>query len=67
MTRNRFEETLRYLHCNDNGKIPQQNKDKLYKVRPLATTLNDHFQALYKTTSALALTRACLGSKTEIL
>lgn len=55
MTRNRFEEILRYLHCNDNTSIPKNNKDKLYKVRPLATTLNENFKSMYKTTRCISI------------
>ncbi|KAL4104266.1 hypothetical protein QTP88_019575 [Uroleucon formosanum] len=38
MSVNRFEEIKRFIHFNDNSKLPERNNadyDKLYKVRPL--------------------------------
>lgn len=55
MTRNRFQEILRYLHCNDNSKIPRDNKDKLYKLRPLVDFLNIQFSKLYHGTREMAV------------
>lgn len=39
MTQKRFLQILRYLHLNDNSKMPNRNDpnfDKLYKVRPMS-------------------------------
>ena len=55
MPRNRFEEILKYLHCNDNSIIPQDNKDKIYKIRPLANTLNRRFKVCYETTRRISI------------
>lgn len=63
MTRNRFEQILRYLHCNDNSAIPRQNKDKIYKVRPLATTLNENFKSMYKTTRCISIDESIIRFK----
>ena len=44
MTRNRFASILSNLHINDNDQIPKDNKDKLIKVRPLISSLNEKFR-----------------------
>ena len=41
--RNRFLQILSNIHINDNNAMPQGNKDKLYKLRPLINSLNDNF------------------------
>jgi hypothetical protein len=46
MTRNRYDQILGNLHVNDNSAIPDDNKDKLYKLRPLIAHLNENFQKL---------------------
>ncbi|KAG5900222.1 hypothetical protein JTB14_008104 [Gonioctena quinquepunctata] len=43
MSRNRFQSILSNLHLNDNSIIPNNNTDKLYKVRPLINSLNSTF------------------------
>lgn len=35
ISRERFSEILSNIHVNDNTKIPVNNKDKLYKLRPI--------------------------------
>ena len=50
MSRNRFQEILRYLHLNNNETMPQRdqdNYDKLYKVRPFIESLKTNFQIQY--------------------
>ncbi|XP_017487838.1 PREDICTED: piggyBac transposable element-derived protein 3-like, partial [Rhagoletis zephyria] len=44
MSRNRFDSILRFLHVNDNSKIPENNKDRLFKIRPMIDALNQRFQ-----------------------
>lgn len=55
MTRNRFETILKFLHCNDNNLMPKDNKDKIYKIRPLSDTLNRRFKDCYKTTRRVSV------------
>ncbi|KAJ8981573.1 hypothetical protein NQ317_002601 [Molorchus minor] len=55
MARTRFEQILSNLHCNDNTQLPKDNKDKLYKLRPLITKLNDNFRSFYKTTRRISV------------
>jgi hypothetical protein len=50
MSRNRFQEILRYLHLNDNSKITPQCKDKCFKLRPLIDSLNATFCSVYRGT-----------------
>lgn len=47
MPRNRFSQILSNLHVNDNSAIPKDNKDKLYKLRPLISALNGNYAKLY--------------------
>lgn len=47
MTRNRFAQILSNLHVNDNNSIPDGNKDKLYKLRPLIEAINNRYTKLY--------------------
>ncbi|XP_043471970.1 piggyBac transposable element-derived protein 4-like [Leptopilina heterotoma] len=50
MTVNRFGFFLSHLHLSDNTKEPTRGSpeyDKLYKIRPLVTTLNETFKKYY--------------------
>ena len=47
MTRNRFSQILSNLQVNDNFQRPKDNKDKLYKLRPLILALNTNYVKLY--------------------
>ena len=45
MSRNRYLEIKRYLHINDNSQlqdIPAEERDKLFKIRPLIDQLNEN-------------------------
>ncbi|XP_039602162.1 piggyBac transposable element-derived protein 3-like [Polypterus senegalus] len=47
MSRNRYLEIKRYLHVTDNSDlegIPENERDKLFKIRPLIDKLNKNFQ-----------------------
>ncbi|CAI6355306.1 unnamed protein product [Macrosiphum euphorbiae] len=55
MTRNRFDLILTNLHLNDNTLIPKDNKDKLYKLKPLIDYLNEKFQLVYHGTNQLSI------------
>jgi hypothetical protein len=46
MTINRYDQILGNLHVNDNSVIPGDNKDKLHKLGPLITSLNENSQKL---------------------
>ena len=50
MSRNRFQEILRYLHVNNNENMlarENENYDKLFKIRPLIESLKINFQIHY--------------------
>ena len=46
MPRDRYLEVLSNLHVNDNDALPADNKDRLYKLRPIISQLNERFQFL---------------------
>ena len=54
MSRDRFEEILRYLHVADNA-TTGNSKDKLAKVRPMITALNASFRAVYNPTEEVSI------------
>lgn len=54
ISRNRFEEILRYLHVADNS-TTLKSKDKLAKVRPMITALNTSFRAVYNPTDEVSI------------
>uniref|UniRef100_A0A0K8VYQ3 PiggyBac transposable element-derived protein 3 n=1 Tax=Bactrocera latifrons TaxID=174628 RepID=A0A0K8VYQ3_BACLA len=55
MSRNRFDLILRFMHVNDNSKIPKNNKDRLFKIRPMVEALNQRFQQVYHRTKELSV------------
>ena len=42
-----FGQILWNLHVNDNSAVPAEKKDKLYKLRPLITSLKENYVKLY--------------------
>ncbi|XP_043283530.1 piggyBac transposable element-derived protein 4-like [Venturia canescens] len=51
MTFNRFSFIMNHLHINDNDKEPRKGDpcyDKLYKIRPMITCLNETFKNCFK-------------------
>ena len=55
MTRDRFGQILANLHVNDNAAIPDGNKDKLYKLRPLIDMMNKNYVKLYNVCQRLSV------------
>ena len=53
MTRNRFEEILRYFHLADNNNLDQS--DKFAKVRPLVSELNNRFLQHFPVSQQLSI------------
>lgn len=47
MSRNRYSQILSILHVKDNSSRPPNDTDRLYKIRPMITHLNEQFQKLY--------------------
>jgi len=42
-----FAKTFVNLHYNDNTSLPDNNKDKLFKIRPIIDKLNSSFRQHY--------------------
>jgi hypothetical protein len=63
MPRNRFEEILRFLHCNDNTAIPVGCVDKLYKIRPIITSANNTFSEVYHGTREVSVDESIIKFK----
>lgn len=55
MSRDRFDFILSSLHVNDNAQIPHNNTDKLFKLRPLISTLNGTFPEVYSGTREISV------------
>ena len=63
MTRNRFQSILKFLHFNDNDRAPDprdQNRDRLYKLRPLIDHLCDAFQNNYEPDMCVSIDESLL-------
>jgi len=66
MSVKRVLKLLHRIHLNDNSKIPQrqsQEFDKLFKIRPLLSHLQETYKTLYKPSRHLVLMRVWLHSK----
>ena len=63
MTRNRFGQILANLHVNDNASVPENNKDKLYKLRPLIVALNKNFVKLYNVSRKVSVDESMVRFK----
>lgn len=66
MTVKRFGWLLTHMHLNDNSQMPARGDDtydKLYKVRPLLTTLSDTFLSVYEPTEHQAVDESMIKFK----
>lgn len=63
MSRDRFSEILSNIHVNDNLAIPVNNKDKLYKLRPMIESLNKRFAEAYHGTRELSVNESMIKFK----
>ncbi|XP_037124085.1 piggyBac transposable element-derived protein 3-like [Syngnathus acus] len=64
MSRNRFEEIIRYIHCADNAHL--NRSDRMTKLRPMMDILNARFGEAYPMDCNLDLDEAwCLNSGTN--
>lgn len=66
MSLKRFLHILRYLHLNDNTKLPKKgdkNFDKLFKVRPLLDILNEKFKSTFHPSRYLSIDESMIGFK----
>ena len=69
MSRNRFQQILRYLHMVDNSQaVPSSSRtyDKLWKVRPLIEIINDVSQSNFSLGRELSIDESMIGTKARI-
>lgn len=62
----RFLKILRFLHLNDNSKIPSRDSpqfDKLYKIGPMLTHLIEIYQTVYRLSRYLAVDESMVAYK----
>ena len=63
MSRNRFQLLLKFLHFNDNAKMPgahDPSPDKLFKVRPLLDHLGEKFGEVYAPSCNISIDESLL-------
>ena len=70
MTRNRFQNLLKFFHLNDNAQAPNPadpNRDRLYKLRPLIDHLFEKFQTIYTPQQNMSVDESLLLWKGRLL
>lgn len=70
MSRNRYELILRFLHFNDNRKLPpvsDPDRDRLYKIRPLLDHLFEKFQTVYALSREVSVDESLMLWKGRLL
>ena len=63
MSRNRYQQILANLHVNDNNGMPENNTDKLYKIKPFVDALNNSFMLLYNVNEYISVDKSMKGRK----
>lgn len=66
MSVKRFLKILRFIHVNDNTKMPKRGElgyDKLFKVRPFLNHLNTKYMVLFSPSRHLAVDESMVGFK----
>ena len=61
MSRNRYQQILANLHVNDNNGMPENNTDKLYKIKPFVDALNNNFMLLYNVNEYISVDKSMKG------
>ena len=65
MSIDRFGQILSHLHVNDNTAVPNNNKDKLFKIRPIITKLNSNYMKLYNVRKAVSFDESMIYSRDD--
>jgi len=63
MPRTLFDKILVNLHCNDNTALPDNNKDKLYKIRHMIDQMNFVFKQHYFGTREVSVDESMIKFK----
>ncbi|KAG8269740.1 hypothetical protein J6590_108806 [Homalodisca vitripennis] len=66
MSLKRFLKILRFLHLNDNEKLPDKGSpdfDKLFKIRPLLDYVNNKCQTMFQPSRNLSVDESMIGFK----
>ena len=69
MSRNRFMEILQYFHVADNTTAPSRtdpNYNKLWKIQPIITALNETSAQMYKPHRQLSVDESMIGTKSRL-
>ena len=53
--RNRYQQILANLHVNKNNAMPENNTDKMYKIRTLVVALNNNSMLLYNVNERISV------------
>ena len=53
--RNRYQQILANLHANKNNAMPENNTDKMYKIRTLVVALNNNSMLLYNVNERISV------------
>ncbi len=66
MSGRRFEMLTKYLHLNDNTKMPDRSSpeyDRLYKIRPLLESIVPSFKSVYTPSMNISVDESIIGFK----
>ena len=66
MPRNRFQQLLSHLHFADNAARPPDCQDKVYKIRPLLTSLQTSFKACWSPHQQMSIDEGMIPYKGRI-
>ncbi len=69
LSRNRFQQILRYFHMVDNSTAPDNTSpgyDKLWKIRPLIDHINQVSQANFTLGKNVSVDESMIGTKARI-
>ena len=65
MSRNRYQNILKFLHFNDNAARPSDSTDKLYKLRPIHDKIVEMWRTLYNPGEQISIDEGMALEKTR--